>query len=47
MKFVYVHNNGLHHYWREALLVVFDSGAPGLFNIEWLLDKAEHSEWGG
>ena len=33
--------------WREALHVAFGLGLPGLFNIEWLIDKAERGEWGG
>ena len=33
--------------WRETLTVAFDLGLPSVFNIEWLIDKAERGEWGG
>lgn len=32
--------------WREALAVAFDLGMPSIFNIEWLVDKAERGDWG-
>ena len=33
--------------WRETLDVLLDLGQPSLFNVEWLIDKAERGEWGG
>ena len=33
--------------WLETLAVGFDLGLPSLFNIEWLIDRAERGEWGG
>ncbi|WP_298838228.1 hypothetical protein [uncultured Roseobacter sp.] len=33
--------------WREALFVAFDLSLPGFFNIEWLIEEAEHGEWRG
>ena len=31
----------------EALFTTVSLGVPNIFNIEWLIDKAERSEWGG
>lgn len=33
--------------WHEALFVATDLGLPSLFDIEWLLQKAECGEWSG
>ncbi|MEM9267880.1 MAG: hypothetical protein AAGA78_02955 [Pseudomonadota bacterium] len=33
--------------WREALHVAFDLGLSNLFNVEWLIEKAERGEWDG
>jgi len=33
--------------WSEVLNLAFDLGLPSVFNIEWLIDKAECGEWGG
>lgn len=33
--------------WRDALRDGFDPGISGLFNIEWLIDRAERGDWSG
>lgn len=33
--------------WCETLCVALDFAFPNLFNIEWLIDKAERGDWGG
>ncbi len=35
------------HDLNETLFAALSLGLPQLFNIEWLIDKAERSEWGG
>ena len=32
---------------REILTVALDLGLPSLFDIEWLIEKAERGEWSG
>lgn len=47
MTLVYAQTEDGELNWREALLIAVESGLPGLFNIEWLIEKAETREWGG
>ena len=47
MKLAYAQAESTGSDWRETLHVGFDLGLPSLFNIEWLIDKAERGEWGG
>ncbi len=32
---------------REVLLAAASLGLPQIFNVEWLIDRAERGEWGG
>ncbi|MGR3513565.1 MAG: hypothetical protein ACU0GG_12455 [Paracoccaceae bacterium] len=47
MQLAYAHSEVRGTEWREPLHVAFDLGLPSLFNIEWLIDKAERGEWSG
>ena len=47
MKFAYAQAENAGSDWRETLYVQFELGLPNLFNIEWLIDKAERGEWSG
>ena len=47
MKLVCEHSRIIGPDWYEALAVGFDLDLPGLFNLEWLIDRAEHGEWSG
>ena len=47
MKLAYVQAERIETDWRAALHVAFDLGLPSLFNVEWLIDKAERGEWSG
>lgn len=47
MKLAYEHAKSAGMDWQEALTVGFDLGLPSLFNIEWLIDRAESGEWSG
>ncbi len=33
--------------WRDSLYVAFDLGLPNMFNVEWLIDRAERGAWSG
>jgi hypothetical protein len=33
--------------WRETLKTAFDMGVPSLLDLDWLIDRIEHDEWGG
>ncbi len=47
MKLVFLQAEVTGTDWREALAIAFDLGSPSLFNVEWLIDKAERGEWSG
>jgi hypothetical protein len=47
MKLVYEQAEKPGPDWRETLYVHFELGLPNLFNIEWLIDKAERGERSG
>lgn len=47
MKLAYEQAENAGTDWREALATGFDLGLPSLFNIEWLIDRAERGEWSG
>ena len=47
MKLAYAQLRNSGTAWRETLHVAFDVRLPIVFNIEWLIDKAESGEWGG
>ena len=44
MKFAYELAENTGSDWRETLHVGFTMGLPSLFDIEWLIDKAECDE---
>jgi hypothetical protein len=46
MRLSYTVSEDISSDWQESLLSGFDLGLPSLFNIEWLIDNAERSEWG-
>lgn len=33
--------------WHAALAVGFDLGLPGVFNVEWVIDRADYGAWHG
>lgn len=47
MKLAYAQAENTASDWREAVLAALDLSRPSLFNIEWLIDKAEKGEWSG
>lgn len=47
MKLAYVQAENAGTDWHEALAISFDFCLPSLFNIEWLIDRAERGEWSG
>ncbi len=47
MKLAYAHSEKTGSDRLETLYIHFDLGLPNLFNIEWLIDKAEHGDWSG
>ena len=47
MEFTCVRAEVTANEWREVLLVAFELGLPGLFSLEWMIDRAETGEWRG
>ena len=46
MKLAYEQAEETDHSWCEVLANAVDLGLPGLFNVEWLINRANRSESG-